>query len=220
MFFLQSGSVLFVGTGVWQTKTNLMKPTVIALDMNTGAEKWRVVLDSQPGNGGVRGVIMDGSRIICTGYVNNPDPGFLFVADAATPAVWELDTAGNLVKENLLGVEGVGQGAKIRKDKTSGYVMTSTAWAELGGQEVNHVALVKLSPTLDVEWSKLYGMAGGHSQVFDMLVDRDGNYLMGGHTTVGSGVVNWDYLALKVNSNTRDVEWRKTFGQPRGFDPR
>ena len=34
---------------------------------------------------------------------------------------------------------------KIRKDKTSGYIMTSTAWAELGGQEVNHVALVKLS---------------------------------------------------------------------------
>ena len=34
------------------------------------------------------------------------------------------------------------------------------------------------------------------------------------------GVVNWDYLALKVNSQTREVEFRKTFGQPRGFDPR
>ena len=41
-------------------------------------------------------------------------------------------------------------------------------------------------------------MAGGNSQVFDMLVDNDGNYLMGGHTTVGDGVVNWDYLALKA----------------------
>ena len=52
-----------------------------------------------------------------------------------------------------------------------------------------------------------------------MLVDKDGNYLMGGHTTVGNGVVNWDYLALKVNSQTKNVEWRKTFGQPRGFNP-
>ena len=52
-----------------------------------------------------------------------------------------------------------------------------------------------------------------------MLVDNDGNYLMGGHTTVGTGVVNWDYLALKVNSQTKEVMWRKTFGQPRGFDP-
>ena len=44
------------------------------------------------------------------------------------------------------------------------------------------------------------------------------------HRTVNqvfiSGVVNWDYLALKVNSKTREVEWRKTFGQPRGFDAR
>ena len=60
-------------------------------------------------------------------------------------------------------------------------------------------------------------MAGGHSQVFDILVDNDGNYLLGGHTTVGDGVVNWDYLALKINSQSQSVEWRKTFGQPRGF---
>ena len=25
---------------------------------------------------------------------------------------------------------------------------------------------------------------------------------------------------MKVNSKTREVEWRKTFGQPRGFDAR
>ena len=53
-----------------------------------------------------------------------------------------------------------------------------------------------------------------------MLVDREGHYLLGGHTTVGEGVVNWDYLAVKVNSRTREVEWRRTFGQPRGFDAR
>ena len=66
----------------------------------------------------------------------------------------------------------------------------------------------------------MYGMKGGSSQVFDMLVDGDGNYLLGGHTTVGDGVVNWDYLALKVNSKTQQVEWRNTYGQPRGFDAR
>merc|ERR1711963_1263808 len=94
----------------------------------------------------------------------------------------------------------------------------STAFANIGGEDRNHAALVKLSSDLSVEWSKMYGVKGGSSQVFDMLVDRDGNYLCGGHTTVGTGVVNWDYLALKVNSQTRDVEWRKTYGQPRGFD--
>ena len=29
-------------------------------------------------------------------------------------------------------------------------------------------------------------------------VFSDGNYLLGGHTTAGTGVVNWDYLAIKV----------------------
>ena len=67
---------------------------------------------------------------------------------------------------------------------------------------------------------KVYGKSGGDSQVFDMLVDGDGHYLMVGHTTVGDGVINWDYLALKVNSQTKAEEWRKTFGQPRGFDAR
>ena len=69
-------------------------------------------------------------------------------------------------------------------------------------------------------FEKVYGLSGGSSQAFDMLVDNDGNYVMGGHTTVGDGVVNWDYLALKVNSQTKQVMWRKTFGQPRGFDAR
>ena len=50
------------------------------------------------------------------------------------------------------------------------------------------------------------------------MVDNDGNYLLGGHTTVGNGVVNWDYVALKVNSQTKQEMWRKTYGQPRGFD--
>merc|ERR1711963_966650 len=96
---------------------------------------------------------------------------------------------------------------------------TSTAWSTNGG-DVQAVALVKLTDSLDVEWSKMYSMAGGDSQVFDMFVDNDGNYLLGGHTTVGTGVVNWDYLAIKVDKDTKDVIWRKTFGQPRGFDPR
>ena len=98
-------------------------------------------------------------------------------------------------------------------------MLASTTWDRISGQDVNSVAVVKLSNTLTVEWNKKFGMAGGNSQTFDILVDNDGNYLLGGHTDVGSGVVNWDYLALKVDPNGNQV-WRKTFGQPRGFDAR
>ena len=55
------------------------------------------------------------------------------MADEAQAVVWELDMSGNLVKENILNIEGLGQGAKIRKDLTSGYIMTSTAWSDNGG---------------------------------------------------------------------------------------
>lgn len=211
--------MLYVGGGIWQKQSKVMKAAVIALDVATGTVAWTKLLDSKNKNGGVRSVIVDGGRIISTGYVKCPEAGFLFVCDEGIPTVWELDTAGNLVTTKYLRVEGLGQGAKIRKD-TTGYVMTSTGWGEAGGQQVNHAGLVKLSSSLAVEWSKMFGMAGGNSQVFDMLVDREGNYLLGGHTTVGDGVVNWDYLALKINSQTKKVEWRKTFGQPRGFNPR
>lgn len=78
----------------------------------------------------------------------------------------------------------------------------------------NCAAVVKLSDALNVVWSKKYCESNGHQQVFDILVDNDGNYLLGGHTD--AGVRNWDYLALKVDRFGNKV-WRKTFGQPRGF---
>ena len=156
---------MYIGVGLWQKNSSEQKPAVLALDIETGNVSWTKVLNSQPKHGGVRGLIVDGQRIICTGYVNNSSPGFKFVADEAKAVVWELTTTGNLIKENILNIVGLGQGAKIRKDSTSGYVMTSTAWAEFEESEVNAVALVKLSNSLDVEWSRMYGMAGGDSQV-------------------------------------------------------
>ena len=57
---------------------------------------------------------MDGERIIGTGYIESPETGFLFVADEASPAVWELNTSGNLVQEALLDRDLLPQGAKIR----------------------------------------------------------------------------------------------------------
>jgi len=209
--------MLYVGAGLWQS--GKMRPAIIALRASTGAEVWSWVSTSHSQHGGVRGVIVDGERIIGTGYIESPETGFLFVADEASPAVWELDASGNLVQEALLDRDLLPQGAKIRKDPNGGFVMSSTCWDFLGNEDVNSVAIVKLSDDLGIEWSNKYGLAGGNSQMFDILVDNDGNYLVGGHTTVGSGVVNWDYLALKVDSQGNQI-WRKTFGQPRGFDAR
>ena len=196
-----------------------MNPAIIAIEASTGNQIWSWVSTNHPSHGGVRGVIVDGQRIIGTGYIRSPQSGFLFVADEASPAIWELNTGGNMVKEKLLDRSLLPQGAKIRKDQSTGYVMSSTTWDRIGGNDVYSVAIVKLSDDLENVWAKKYGLAGGYSQMFDILVDNDGNYLVGGHTTVGSGVVNWDYLALKVDPNGNEI-WRKTYGQPRGFNSR
>jgi len=210
---------LYIGAGIWNDDDNHMKPAVLALETSTGKLIWSWISTSSSKHGGVRGVIVDGERIICTGYVHSPEGGFLFVADDAQAAVWELDKSGKMVSEMNMGSDMMPQGAKIRKDLSSGYVVSSTAWDEIQGEEVNVIAVAKLTNDLEVEWSKKFGLAGGNTQMFDILVDNDGNYLMGGHTTAGDNVKNWDYVALKI-SPTGEQLFRKTFGQPRGFDAR
>ena len=103
---------LYVGAGLWQS--GLQRPAVLALEASTGNQVWAWVSTSHSNHGGVRGVIVDGSRIIGTGYINSPTAGFLFWAEEASPAVWELDTSGKLVQEKLLNRAFLPQGAKIR----------------------------------------------------------------------------------------------------------
>ena len=67
-----------------------------------------------------------GEEVVCAGYVrevtageettkyyysvylhNNLMAGFKFVADGGAPAVWRLDTSGNIITERILTVEGI-----------------------------------------------------------------------------------------------------------------
>ena len=84
-----------------------MAPAVVALDPTTGDVKWTTVLgQGQAGHGGVRSCIMDGQEIVCAGYVNELSGGFKFVADGGAPAVWRLDSSGNVLSEKVLSVDG------------------------------------------------------------------------------------------------------------------
>ena len=104
---LQGSSALYAGLGLWQKNSSLMAPAVVSLDPTTGSVVWtRVLGQGQAGHGGVRSCIMDGSDIVCAGYVREGSGGFKFVADAGAPAVWRLDSAGTLLSEKILSVEG------------------------------------------------------------------------------------------------------------------
>ena len=109
---LQGSSALYAGLGLWQKNSSLMAPAVVSLDPATGSVMWTTVLGQGQigpeghGHGGVRSCIMDGSDIVCAGYVREGSGGFKFVADAGAPAVWRLDSAGTLLSEKILSVEG------------------------------------------------------------------------------------------------------------------
>ena len=51
---------LYVGAGLWQG--GKMRPAVLALDASTGRQVWAWTTTSHAQHGGVRGVIVDGSR--------------------------------------------------------------------------------------------------------------------------------------------------------------
>ena len=132
-----------------------MAPAVIGLDTG-GNILWTTLLaQGQAGHGGVRSCIMDNTDLVCAGNVGEDTPGFKFVADVGSPTVWRLDTSGNIKMEKILSVEGMGQVAKIRKDKTSGFVLCSTAFNNVDGSEVNTVAVAKISDSFDLEWSQV-----------------------------------------------------------------
>ena len=101
-----------MGGGLWQSGKQV--PVILALQTSSGNQIWQWVSTSHSNHGAVRGVIVDGTRIISTGYINSLQSGFLFWAEEASPAVWELDTSGNLVTEKLLSQSYLPQGAKIR----------------------------------------------------------------------------------------------------------
>ena len=158
---IEGDGLLFAGVGLWQG--NQMVAGVVALEPATGEVVWTTMLgQGQSGNGGVRSCILDQTELVCAGYLGNAEPGFQFVADEGTPAVWRLDSQGNLLAENMLEVEGMGQVAKVRKDASSGFVLCSTAWSYIEGEDINAVAVVKISDSLELEWSQMYGVKGGN----------------------------------------------------------
>jgi len=219
---VESRSMVVAGGGLHQTSTGKQSPVLVAFDTETGNELWQTKLAGS-GHGCVRGVILDGDTLVATGYIGNQLGGFVFIAEDGSKAMaWRLDLDGNVLDtKTLTPTEGdydLTQGAKIRADPINGgFVVVTTVW-NTGDQQ--DVVVIKLDSSLNVEWNKAYGLSSGQDQVFDLLVDGDGNYVLGGHTTTGTGVVNWDYLAIKVDGKTKEEIWRRTYGQPRGFDPR
>ena len=68
--FIQASGVLYIGVGLWKKSASKQKPAVLALDASNGNVIWTKSLDSQPKNGGVRGLIVDNQRYALIWYLH------------------------------------------------------------------------------------------------------------------------------------------------------
>merc|ERR1712032_1648016 len=193
------GSNVIVGGGLYKASTGKMQATLMALDSATGSTVWTTSLDHS-GFGAIRGVILDAGSLVATGYVDNNEGGFLFIADGdnAKAMAWKFDLSGNLQTTTALGVDGMQQGAKIRADPVNGgYAIAGSVW--MSDQQG---IVVKLNSDLSVAWSQDYGLNTGADQIFDLVVDSDGDKLYEGIYGNQAGNEAGEYLTV---TSTGDI---------------
>jgi hypothetical protein len=170
-----------------------------------------------PGNGAcaIRGVdIYEKGEIVATGYLDAEDYGFVFIVEEGDGFVMKTDAEGNLIWDQPVSVP---QGTKVRIENNGGLAVASTQWVYHGGRDNQDVILVRTDSSGKEISAWNYG-GSRNEHCYDFELTMDGGYIFAGHTR-SYGVVNWDYMLMKIDG-TGTEEWTRTFGQPRGYDPR
>ncbi|NIO85107.1 MAG: hypothetical protein GTN68_31620 [Candidatus Aminicenantes bacterium] len=176
---------------------------------------WQHVYEND-GNGMIRGIdILINGDIVTTGYKNSSQPGYVFIADDSDGFILKTDVNGIVIWEKPISAP---QGAKVRKEiNNEGFVICTTIWMN-HPEHPEDFYLIKTDEEGNEYWSKNYG-GDSDEHCYDFDLTKDGGYILGGHTRSPLyGVVNWDFLMMKIDSEGNE-EWHKTFGQPRGYDP-
>jgi hypothetical protein len=168
-------------------------------------------------NGMIRGIeVLDNGEIVTTGYKDCALSGYVFIADNSTGFIMKTNPRGKIIWEKEISVA---QGAKVRQElDKSGFAICSTTWMN-DPDHPQDMYLLKTDNEGNEIWAQNYG-AESDEHCYDFDMTSDGGYILGGHTRSPSyGVVNWDFLMIKIDSKGNE-EWHRTFGQPRGYDPK
>ena len=170
---------------------------------------WQQVYPNE-GVGAVRGieVLADGS-IVSTGYVQEGEEGFLFIAEGRG-FLLKTDAAGEVLWDRTLEIA---QGTKLRTREEGGFTILSTDFVD--AVETTNVGFTHTDAMGIVEETRHYG-GNNEVQAFDFDDTADGGFVFAGHT-LGYGVENWDCLMGRVDAEG-ELLWTKVFGQPRGYD--
>ncbi len=203
---VERGAQLF-GAGVQLFRRQ--QRALVKLDRD-GEVRWQHAYGGG-GQGAVRGldVLPDGT-VLATGYVDSPDPGFLFIADDASGFLLAVDADGGLLWEQALDLP---QGTKVRGEAAGTIAVLSTAWVEAGGTEAQNMVVVRAdaggSP---VERFEVGG--GEHVQAFDFDLTADGGFVLAGHSP-GLGGENWDCAVASAARLRGEVDPRRVLRRAR-----
>jgi len=202
-----------IGGGFYNETTGNQERGLIKLDYE-GNILWQ---KTYAGNGAsaVRGLdIFNDGSIVATGYINAFEYGFIFIIDEGEGFVMKTDAGGTLLWDEAISST---QGTKVKIESDDNIAIVSTRWVEHNGKDDQDVLLIKTDANGKETFVKNYGEED-MDQCFDFDLTLDGGYILTGHT-LSYGVANWDYFVLKIDKEGNE-EWVKTFGQPRGYDPR
>lgn len=168
-------------------------------------------------SGMIRGIeILGNGEIVTTGYKNCSQAGYVFIADDSEGFIMKTDSNGNVIWDKSVSAS---QGAKVRQLlNKQGFAICTTIWMN-DPEHPQDFYLIKTDEEGNEIWHKNYG-AESDEHCYDFDLTKDGGFILGGHTRSPSyGVINWDFLLMKIDSAGNE-EWHRTFGQPRGYDPR
>ena len=65
------------------------------------------------GNGGIRGILLDGDTLVATGYTDGFEGGCLFINEEGTAMLWTFDLEGNLKQSKAIDIDTMAQGARV-----------------------------------------------------------------------------------------------------------
>jgi uncharacterized delta-60 repeat protein len=175
---------------------------VLVIKLNSqGNIEWSKTFggDSSEGTSFIKSTI-DGGYII-VGSTHSFDAGYSDII------VIKLNSQGDIEWSKIFGRNGWDAACSIQQTNDGGYILGGRT--EAFGIGYWDFLIIKLTPTGDIQWSKIFG--GEYYDLTSFIYQtNDGGYIAGG-STESFGVGGFDILVMKLNS-VGNIEWAKTFG--------
>ncbi len=152
-----------------------------------------------------------GFMVVGSNYVVKDDPGvrdedyFLMRLDSEGNELWF-----RRYGENNFSERGTAPGAILLSD--GGFLLLGSKGDFFGGLSTWDMFLTKLDSLGNIEWEKTYG-GTGFERSSSIAQDRDGGFIIGGHSRSTPTEANGDGLIIKTDS-LGNVLWQKKYGTP------